>query len=264
MRRDRLRARRPGRPGSAPGRCRRRPATARPPARAQPATHSLTSVVLPKPAGAEMRVSLRRSPSSSLSVRRGRLTTVARGGGICSFIAKTGMGIVHYSAVPARTPGPAVRRRPAGWPGTQFPASHGYVELISGMARIWVCPSSARAVHCSHCAHRSSGTTSRTFRCPTPAPQRGSCPTPHRRRSRTTGRWASSRATSWHAPRSTSSGRRSSSSWSRSQRGSHGSESMVRSCSPDSCLVGPPDGRPSQRHALVLSRPGRRESPVRS
>ena len=56
--------------------------------RSQPATHSLTSVVLPKPAGAEMRVSVRpkpwlwRRPSFSRSIRRGRRTTLGRGGGI--------------------------------------------------------------------------------------------------------------------------------------------------------------------------------------
>ena len=46
------------------------------------ATHSLTSVDLPKPAGAEMRVSLPCRPSFSRSIRRGRRTTLGRGGGI--------------------------------------------------------------------------------------------------------------------------------------------------------------------------------------
>ena len=51
-------------------------------------THSLTSVVLPKPAGAEMRVSLRAIPSFrqrpalSSSIRRGRETSSGRAGGI--------------------------------------------------------------------------------------------------------------------------------------------------------------------------------------
>ena len=50
--------------------------------RPHPATHSLTSVVLPKPAGAEIRVSLPCRPSFSRSTRRGRRTTLGRGGGI--------------------------------------------------------------------------------------------------------------------------------------------------------------------------------------
>jgi hypothetical protein len=45
--------------------------------RSQPATHSPNSVVLPKPAGAEMRVSLQcRAPSLRRSIRRGRRTTL--------------------------------------------------------------------------------------------------------------------------------------------------------------------------------------------
>ena len=48
------------------------------------ANHSLSNVVLPKPAGAETRVSLRprRSPSFSCSIRRGRDTSSDRNGGI--------------------------------------------------------------------------------------------------------------------------------------------------------------------------------------
>ena len=42
---------------------------------------SLRSVVLPKPAGAERRVSLRCRPSFSRSIRRGRRTILGRGGG---------------------------------------------------------------------------------------------------------------------------------------------------------------------------------------
>src|SRR6266516_2452706 len=57
------------------------------------ATHSLTSVVFPKPAGAEMRVSLRCRPSFSRSIRRGRLTTFGRGRGIYSFVARMGVDI---------------------------------------------------------------------------------------------------------------------------------------------------------------------------
>ena len=47
----------------------------------QPATHSLSSVVLPKPVGAEKRVSLRWSPSFSRSTKRGRGTSSGRTGG---------------------------------------------------------------------------------------------------------------------------------------------------------------------------------------
>jgi hypothetical protein len=50
--------------------------------RPQLATHSLTIVVLPKPAGAEMRVSLPCRPSFSRSSRRGRGIILGRGGGI--------------------------------------------------------------------------------------------------------------------------------------------------------------------------------------
>ena len=48
----------------------------------QTAIHSLTAVVFPKPAGAEMSVNLRRSPSSSRSIRRGRRTAPGCGGGM--------------------------------------------------------------------------------------------------------------------------------------------------------------------------------------
>jgi len=55
-----------------------------------PAIHSLTRVVLPKPAGAEMRVNLRpkERPSFKRSIRRGRRTIFGRGGGIYNFVAK--------------------------------------------------------------------------------------------------------------------------------------------------------------------------------
>src|SRR6266699_5431928 len=59
--------------------------------RSQPATHVLTSVVFPKPAGAAMRVSLRCRPSFSRSIRRGRLTTFGRSRGRYSFVAKIGV-----------------------------------------------------------------------------------------------------------------------------------------------------------------------------
>ena len=52
--------------------------------RSQPATHSLTSVVFPNPADAEMSVSLRPEgrPSFIRSISRGRRTTSGRGGGM--------------------------------------------------------------------------------------------------------------------------------------------------------------------------------------
>jgi hypothetical protein len=53
------------------------------------ASQALTSVVFPKPAGAEMRVSLWCSPSFSRSSSRGRRTTLGRGRGIYSFVART-------------------------------------------------------------------------------------------------------------------------------------------------------------------------------
>jgi hypothetical protein len=49
-------------------------------------------VVLPKPAGAEMRVSLRCRPSFNRSIKRGRGTMPGRGGGIYSLVAKIGAG----------------------------------------------------------------------------------------------------------------------------------------------------------------------------
>ena len=57
----------------------------------QPASHSLTNVVFPKPAGAEMRVRLRCRPSFSRSIRRGRLTKLGRSWGIYSFVARIGV-----------------------------------------------------------------------------------------------------------------------------------------------------------------------------
>src|SRR5256714_2954781 len=63
--------------------------------RSQPATHALTSVVLPKPAGAAMRVNLRCRPSFSRSSRRGRLTTFGRSRGRYSFVARIGVGMNH-------------------------------------------------------------------------------------------------------------------------------------------------------------------------
>src|SRR5437868_13530408 len=64
--------------------------------RSIPSTHSLTSVVLPKPAGAAMRVSLRCRPALSRSSKRGRLTTSGRSGGRYSFVARMDVGMSAY------------------------------------------------------------------------------------------------------------------------------------------------------------------------
>src|SRR4029453_8108551 len=53
----------------------------------------LTSVVLPKPAGAEMRVSLRRRPALNRSNRRGRRIAFGAGGRIYSLVARIGVDI---------------------------------------------------------------------------------------------------------------------------------------------------------------------------
>jgi len=56
----------------------------------QPASHSLTNVVLPKPVGAEVRASLRPEERSSFnrSIRWRRRTILAQGGGINSFVPR--------------------------------------------------------------------------------------------------------------------------------------------------------------------------------
>jgi hypothetical protein len=56
----------------------------------------LTNVVLPKPAEAEMSVSLQpiANPLFSRSIKRGRGTMLGRGGGMYSLVAKTGAGIL--------------------------------------------------------------------------------------------------------------------------------------------------------------------------
>src|SRR5262249_42633636 len=64
------------------------------------ASHSPTSVVFPKPAGAEMRVSLRCSPSFRRSVRRGRRTTFGPAGGGKSFVARSGVIIEDVGGSP--------------------------------------------------------------------------------------------------------------------------------------------------------------------
>jgi len=73
-----------GKSENARGRYPLHPAKAKATGCPQPATHSLTSVVLPNPAEAEMSVSLRlaRRPSFNRSFNRGRRTTLGRGGGI--------------------------------------------------------------------------------------------------------------------------------------------------------------------------------------
>src|SRR3712207_1243688 len=52
--------------------------------------HTLSRVVLPKPAGAETRMSLRFIPSSIRSPRRGRGTSEARTDGTESLVSRTG------------------------------------------------------------------------------------------------------------------------------------------------------------------------------
>ena len=64
-------------------------------------THSLISVVFPKPAGAEMKVSFAVSPSFSRSIRRDRGTVLARSGGMYNFVAKmvAGMSQVYSERI---------------------------------------------------------------------------------------------------------------------------------------------------------------------
>jgi len=62
-------------------------------------------VVLPKPAGAAMSVSLRCNPSFIRSVRRGRRTTFGRSGGMYSFVANSGVDtdeLLDYCALATR------------------------------------------------------------------------------------------------------------------------------------------------------------------
>ena len=79
--------------------------------RPQPATHPLSSVVLPKPAGAEIRVSLRWMPAFSRSIRRGRGTSSGRTGGIWSLVCKSGVDTCFAPGVPQVT-----LRRLYHWP----------------------------------------------------------------------------------------------------------------------------------------------------
>jgi hypothetical protein len=62
--------------------------------RSPPATHSAASVDLPKPAGAEMRVSFDCRPSFKRSIKRGRRTTLGASEGTKSLVARIGMGQV--------------------------------------------------------------------------------------------------------------------------------------------------------------------------
>ena len=62
----------------------------------QTAAHALTSVVLPKPAGAETRVRLRCRPSSIRSTKWRRMTALGGGAGTYSFVARTGVDIDPY------------------------------------------------------------------------------------------------------------------------------------------------------------------------
>ncbi len=59
------------------------------------AIHSLISVVLPKPAGAEISVTpgVRCRPAFKRSIKRGRKTTLGRGGGMYNLVARMGAGI---------------------------------------------------------------------------------------------------------------------------------------------------------------------------
>jgi hypothetical protein len=63
--------------------------------RSIPSTQALTSVVFPKPAEEEIRVSLPCSPSFRRSSRRGRLTAFGRSRGRYSFVARIGVGIAQ-------------------------------------------------------------------------------------------------------------------------------------------------------------------------
>jgi len=56
-------------------------------------THSLSRVVLPKPACAETSVSARSSPVSNSSIKRGRETNSGRMGGTWSFVFNSAMVI---------------------------------------------------------------------------------------------------------------------------------------------------------------------------
>src|SRR2546421_10278947 len=64
--------------------------------RSHQASHSLISVVFPKPAGAEMRISLRCSPSLSCPSRRGRVTILGRSGGEYSLVGGKGGGMAAF------------------------------------------------------------------------------------------------------------------------------------------------------------------------
>ena len=99
LRRNRLYGRDEVQPESERDRYRLRPATTTRPSpliRVRAAIHSLTSVVLPKPAGAEMSVTLwRATPDPRSADRSGGSgwTTLGRGGGTYSFVAKMGADI---------------------------------------------------------------------------------------------------------------------------------------------------------------------------
>ena len=62
-----------------------------------PAIHPAASVVLPKPAGAEMSVSLDSRPSFKRSIKRGRSTTPDLIEGTWSFVSSMGMEQLVYS-----------------------------------------------------------------------------------------------------------------------------------------------------------------------
>jgi hypothetical protein len=73
------------------------------------ATHSAASVVLPKPAGAEIRVSLDCEPSFKRSIKRGRSTTFDPSEGTKSFVARIGIRRLYHGNQIDAFDGPRVR-----------------------------------------------------------------------------------------------------------------------------------------------------------
>jgi hypothetical protein len=99
-----------------------------------PVTLSLSSVVLPYPAGAETRVSLLSSPSINRSISLGRTTSPDRLDGICSFVFKSescGMNVLHV--VRRRLDGRSISRRRRT--DKEDPSSRG-VSCVPGDRRV--------------------------------------------------------------------------------------------------------------------------------
>src|SRR5919202_456111 len=125
--------------------------------RSHPATHSPTSVVFPKPAGAEMRVSLRCSPSFSRSIRRGRRTAFGRRGGIYSFVAKIGGTTHQVYGARSRSSHPWRRARRSADHGRDVGRRSGWPSaVVPGGAVPHPC-----SVHLSRPAFRRSGSARR-------------------------------------------------------------------------------------------------------